>query len=704
MVSRDINVRNTNPPMKKYPPINSKCPHLLHGADYNPDQWLDHPGILQDDMRLMKLAHCNAMSIGIFAWTALEPAEGQFTFEWLDKVMDDLAANGAYAVLATPSGAKPAWLSQKYPEILRVEASNNGIRNHHGQRHNHCFTSPVYREKVRIINTLLAQRYKDHPALLVWHISNEYGGECHCNLCRDAFRNWLREKYGSLDALNKAWYTEFWSHRFTDWEQIDTPTGLGENLIHGMNIDWKRFVTARTLDFMQKEIEPLKQITPHIPVTTNFMGTYTGLDYWKLAPALDVISWDSYPQWHRPGADMGEPSYQSFVHDMCRAFKKGQPFMLMESTPSITNWQPVPKLKRPGMHTLSSLLAIAHGSDTVQYFQWRKSRGSCEKFHGAVVDHTGQENTRVFRDVAELGATLKKLDEVAGTSTPVEAAVIYDWENRWAIDDSKCLGRNKGYLETCHYHYQSLWKQGIAMDVIDMEQDFDSYKLLVAPMLYMLKPGVAARIERFVRNGGTLVSTYWSGIVDENDLCFLSGFPGPLRKVLGIWDEEIDTLYDTDRNRIAFKAKNELGLKGRYNVHELCSLIHAESAKTLAAYTGDFYAGRPAVTVNDFGKGRAYYIAARTGEKFLGDFYKSLGKRLQLGTALKTKLPAGVVTRMRTDGENNYIFVMNFNDKPKSITLGTTGGGINLCDGRKTSAKALKLAPYGSAVIKTKAA
>ena len=683
--------------MNKFPFISSKCPHLLHGGDYNPDQWLGQPQILKDDLRLMRLANCNAMSVGIFSWTALEPEEGRFTFGWLDKIMDDLADNGAFAVLATPSGAKPAWLSQKYPEILRV--GRYGIRNRHGMRHNHCFTSPVYREKVEIINAALARRYKNHPALILWHVSNEYGGECHCDLCREAFRAWLQAKYRDIEALNKAWYTAFWSHRFTGWTQIDTPSEHGEIMIHGMNLDWKRFVTAQTLDFMKKEIGPLKRFSPGIPVTTNFMGTYPGLDYWKLAPALDVISWDSYPQWGRPGADMGEAVAAGFVHDMCRAFKKGKPFLLMESTPSITNWQPVPKLKRPGMHALSSLLAVAHGSDSVQYFQWRKSRGSSEKFHGAVVDHAGHENTRVFQDVAGLGETLKRLDDVAGTSTPVEAALIYDWENRWAIDDAKCLGAHKAYEATCHNHYMSLWKRGVAMDVIDMEQDFDPYKLLVAPMLYMIKPGVGKRIERFVRNGGTLVATYWSGIADENDLCFLGGFPGPLRKVLGIWDEEIDTLHDTDTNRMIFRGKNELGLKGSYAVHQFCALIHAETARTLAVYTGDFYAGRPAVTVNECGRGQAYYLAGRTKDRFLDDFYKALCPRLNLRTPLKAALPQGVVTRMRTDGINNYIFVMNFNDKPKSVALGKTRG-MDLCNGKKASEK-LALAPYGVAVIRT---
>jgi len=283
---------------ERYPPINPRCPHFLHGGDYNPDQW--PPEVWEEDMRLMKLAGCNAMSVGIFAWARLEPEEGRFDFSWLDRIMDLLAENDAYAVLATPSGARPAWMSFKYPEVLRVRPDRH--RNLHGRRHNHCPTSPIYRDKVRIINTKLAERYKDHPALLVWHVSNEYSGECHCDLCREAFRQWLERKYETLDALNHAWWTAFWSHTYTDWSQIEPPSPIGETCIHGLNLDWRRFVTDQTTDFMLNEIAPLRQHTPNIPVTTNFMGTYPGLNYWRMAPHLDVVSWDNYPMWHGPNS------------------------------------------------------------------------------------------------------------------------------------------------------------------------------------------------------------------------------------------------------------------------------------------------------------------------------------------------------------------------------------------------------------------
>lgn len=274
------------------------------------------------------------------------------------------------------------------------------------------------------------------------------------------------------------------------------------------------------------------------------------------------------------------------------------------------------------MHLLSSIQAVAHGSDTVQYFQWRKSRGCVEKFHGAVVDHCGHENTRVFRDVAEVGKVLEKLDPIIGTTVRPEVAIIYDWENRWAIDDVKGLIQDKkDYLLTCQSHYRPFWKNGVPVDVIDMDCDFSDYKVLIAPMLYMVRPGVAERIEKFVEAGGTFITTYWSGIVDENDLCFLGGFPGPLRKVTGIWSEEIDALYDTDVNHVVLENGNPLGLKGEYEARQLCDLIHAETAQVLATYKDDFYAGRPALTVNSFGKGKAYYIAFRNNGDFLDDCY-----------------------------------------------------------------------------------
>jgi beta-galactosidase len=677
----------------------SKVIGLLHGGDYNPDQWLKYPEVLKEDVRLLKLANCNCVSINIFGWAAIEPEEGKYTFEWLDKIMDDMAENGVHVILATPSGARPAWMSEKYPEVLRVNSDRS--KNIHGQRHNHCFTSPIYRKKTYEINKILAERYKNHPALIMWHISNEYNGECHCELCQEGFRNWLKKKYDNdLDKLNEAWWTGFWSHKFTNWSQIESPSEKGEIFVHGHNLDWRRFVTDQTIDFYKNETVPIREITPNVPITTNFMGTYAGLDYFKFAKEVDITSWDCYPTWHdnfqstsELGASIG------FVHDMYRTFKDGNPFLVMENTPSLVNWHDTNKLKRPKMHLLSAIQAVAHGADAVLYFQWRKGRGASEKFHGAVVDHSGHENTRVFRDVSEVGEVLNKLKEIQGSIAESEVAIIYDVENRWAIDDLQGLKKyKKDYEETCRKSYKAFWENGISVDVIDIDSDISKYKLVVAPMLYMVRSNVAERINEFVKKGGTFVTTYWSGIVDENDLCFLGGFPGPLREVTGIWSEEIDSLYDNEINQLEFVINNKENLKGIYDVKDYCDLIHAETAEVLAVYKNDFYKDMPAVTVNKYGKGKAYYIAGRTGDNFNTDFYLKLINDLNIKSVIDGVLPNGVTAQMRYNKENKYIFIMNFTEEEKKVSLGKEEY-MDMISGEKVS-KEIIFEKYGIKILK----
>ncbi len=630
-----------------------------HGGDYNPDQWRHIPGIFEEDLRLMKLSHCNLMSVGIFSWAALEPEEGKYDFDWLRKVLDGLHENGVSVFLATPSGARPAWMSRSYPEVLRVEG--NRVRNLHGDRHNHCYTSPAYRRFVNKMNTALAERFGRHPAVIGWHISNEFGGECHCELCQNDFREFLKKKYGTLENLNHAWWTGFWAKTYTDWGQIESPAPQGEHAVHGLSLDWKRFVTHQTVDFMEKETEPLRRLTPDLPITTNLMGTYPGLDYFRFQRVLDVASYDSYPRWSSAEMTDEETAYDAgFKFDITRSILR-KPWVLMESTPSMTNWQPVCKPKRPGMHLLSSMQAVAHGADTVQYFQWRKSRGSSEKLHGAVVDHVGHENTRVFRDVTEVGEWLEKIRPALHAGVEAQTAVIFDWNNRWAMEEAQGPRRDKQYEEQVKEHYAALRRLGADVDVIDMEQDFTPYKLIVAPMLYMVKPGVAGRIEEFVKNGGTFVATYWTGIVDENDLCFLGGFPGPLKQVLGIWSEEIDSLYPGEKNGL----KREDGRE--YECSFLCDLIHSEGAQVKAVYTDDFYAGRPALTRNAFGNGEAWYIACRAEKRFLDDFYAEITG--SAGVDLPGEQREGVLMSRRVKAGKTFLFAMNFSGKAASAVL-----------------------------------
>ena len=650
-------------PIQRYPFINPKFPFFFHGGDYNPEQWRHIPGTIDEDFRLAKLAHINSFSVGIFSWVNLEPEEGLFVFDWLDDIMERMANDGMAAVLATPSGARPAWMSFKYPEVLRV--GWDGQRAHHDGRHNHCFTSPIYREKVALINGKLAERYANHPALAVWHLSNEYSGECHCELCYAAFREWLQAKYGTLDALNQAWWTAFWSHTFTAWSQIE-PRDFS---IHGLKLDWMRFTTDQTVDFMRHEIAALRQFSTDTPVTTNMMGTFPGLDYWKFAPYVDVISWDCYPSYHREGDAPRAAASVSFSHDINRCMRGGQPFMLMESSPSVQNWQPINKLKPPGMHKLIEMQAVAHGADTVQYFQYRKSRGGCEKFHGAVVDHVGHENTRVFGEVTQVGELLEKLAPVLGTTAPAEVALIFDWENRWALEAASGPRQDKQYQETCEDHYRPFWSRGVPVDVINADAPFEGYKLLVAPMLYMLRPGVAERIAAFVQAGGTFVATHLTGIADENDLCFPGGWPGPLREVLGIRVEEIDALYDDESNTI-IPVPSAISLSGNYTCRTLCDVVHLETAKAIASYGQGWYAHTPCVTVNQHGEGRAYYVATRANDAFMHDFYGALIKSQGVRPATGGILPHGVTAQVRTDGEREFVFLLNFAHLPNSVRLG----------------------------------
>lgn len=682
-----------------FKPLSEKLTKMLHGADYNPEQWLDYPEVFEEDLRLMKLANVNVMSIGMFSWAKLEPEEGVFDFSWMDHVIDRLHENGVAVFLSTPSGARPTWMSEKYPEVLRVSA--NRVRNLHGMRHNHCYTSPIYREKISIINRQLAERYADHPGIVGWHISNEYGGDCHCDHCQKAFRKWVKNKYQTLDKLNHAWWTTFWSHTYTSWSQVESPAPHGETMVHGQNLDWKRFVTDQTIDFYLHELQPLKEKNPDIPATANFMVLYDGLNYDKFAQVVDFISWDSYPTWHEAEDERRIAAFTAMNHDWFRSMKNGQPFYLMESTPSATNWQDMSKLKKPGMHLLSSIQAVAHGSNSVQYFQWRKSRGSSEKFHGAVVDHYGGEKTRVFKDVAEVGEVLAELNELVTASVKPEVAITFDTENRWAVNDAQGP-RNIGihYERTVLEHYQAFWEQGIPVDVISMERDLSQYKLVIAPMVYMTSEDFGKRVESFVEAGGTFVTTYWSGIVNETDLTYLTGFPGPLRHVLGIWSEEIDGLYDHETNYIQFDQNNHLGLAGEYEVRDLCEIIHLEDAEALAYYGKDFYQGRPALTVNQFGKGKAYYMAARQNLAFHRDFYKRLLAETGIEPVINQSLPEGVSVTARSNQTTDFVFLMNFNNHETKVMLDKKEYQNILTKAQVSNQ--ITLAPFGVEILKRK--
>ncbi len=699
---------------------------FVHGGDYNPEQWLDRPDILEQDVELMKKAGINSASVGIFSWSVLEPQEGRYDFDWLAQIIDRLYENGIYTVLATPSGARPAWLDAKYPEAMRV--NQMGMREHHGGRHNHCMSSPVYREKVALIDRKLAERFGSHPGVIMYHISNEFSGECYCDHCITKFRKYLREKYDNdIEKLNRAWWTFFWSHRYNDFDQIEPPFVHGETSVMGLNLEWKRFTTWNTNDFMKAEADVLHSVTPHIPVTANLMRMFGGLDYRKMAPHMDVVSWDNYPPFHNDWETLEDTAFETaFQHALMRSLKRGVPFMMMESAPGLVNWQNVNKVKRPGIHRLACLQAVACGSDSVQYFQWRKGRGSYEQFHGAVVDHIGTDDTRIFREVAEVGELLQQIAPAAGTLVKTRAAMLFDWDNRWAIEDMQGLGRNtKKYEQTCIGIWKEFFRLGVDMDIVGSDEDLDCYDLVVAPMLYMLQPGTAQNLKAFVERGGQLLATYLCGYVDSEQLCYLGGFPGDgLKDLFGIVSEEIDSLYPTDRNGIAL-TEEALGraampaqagetpsrnrqdareaaaasvegrpeARGDWEVFDYAEILRVRDADVLGTYTDDFYQGSAAVTCKSHGEGRAYYVAARTSAAAMRPlFERMLG---DAGIAVR-KLPQGVECHVRTGEEGVYEFYLNWTKE--AVTVPGVKG-TDILSG-ETLDGSLELSEYGVAVVR----
>lgn len=668
---------------------------LLHGGDYNPDQWLDYPDILKDDLRLMKLANVNTMTVGIFAWSALEPTEGNYNFEWLDKIIDDVYNQGGRVILATPSGARPAWLSEKYPEVLRTNDRREKML--HGGRHNHCFSSPIYREKTQKMNYKLAERYGNHPALIMWHVSNEYSGDCHCELCQENFRDWLKNKYKTIENVNKAWWGPFWSHTYTDWSQIESPSSIGENAVHGLNLDWKRFVTDQTIDFYENEAKPLRELTPNVPITTNFMADtddlipFQSLNYEKFSKHVDILSWDCYPAWHNDWETTKDLATKvGFINDLYRSLKQ-QPFLIMECTPSGVNWHNVNKAKRPGMHTLASMQLLAHGSDSVLYFQWRKSRGSSEKFHGAVVDHDNSEENRVFKEVSQVGEILDKIKEIKGSMKQSKVAIIYDWENDWALKDAQGFGKeSRRYPQTLQSHYKYFWDKNISVDVVTPQQDLSKYSLVVAPMMYMMTEETMDRFRDYVKNGGVLVGSYLSGLVNETDLTYLGGWPKTLQEIYGIDVKEIDTLYPKDRNSIKFGNES-------FEVVDYCTIIEAKEAEVLAKYEEDFYKNTPAITKNNLEKGKAYFIGARTNQEFLSKFYDKIVKDLDINEVEDFISECGISIQIRENKDEKYYFVMNFTEEEKNIEI--KGSYLNLISGKMMERLNL-MKPYDVYVLK----
>lgn len=625
---------------------NLKTPFILYGGDYNPDQWDED--IINEDMRLFKEAGVNLLTLPVFAWAKIEPREGEYHFEWLDQILDTIWNNGIYVFLATPTTAQPAWMSQKYEDVLPVDIA--GRKRTHGMRVFFCVNSENYRERAKALAIAMAQRYHDFPGLAGWHVSNEYGTYCYCGHCQNKFRSWLKQRYQTAHQLNERWNTAFWGRTIYSFEEIMVPSELNDDYRFNPSIqlDYMRFITDSTLECYHNEADILKAATPELPVFTNISGYIKKLDQFKMVPEMDLAGWDNYPT---PGQPLSIPAMK---HDIMRAAKDGASFIVTEQSPNQQNWQPYNKLKRPGEVRRLAYQALAHGSDSCLFFQMRQSVAGQEKNHGALISHAGYE-TRIFQECVTLGQELKSLNDIfLGGRIKAEAAIVFDWDNWWALELGSGPTKDMDYLAQVHKYYKVFYESNIPVDFVKTTADFSAYKVLVLPILYMIKPGLAERIASFVRDGNTVIATYMTGRADENDRSIFGAYPGPLKEVFGLWVEETDALFPEEHNQLVITGEQQFE-NDIYTCGFLCELLHCTTADVLAVYGQDFYQEMPAVTVNAYGKGQAYYLASEPDDDFCKEFMIKRCHERQVVPAFEAQGELEMTTRENVIGKTTFI-------------------------------------------------
>lgn len=626
---------------------------FYYGGDYNPEQWDE--SVWQEDMRLMKKAGVNYVSVNIFSWAILQPDEDTYDFSTLDKIMAMLADNCIAADLATATAAPPAWLARKYPQSLPVDS--NGTHLLPGSRQHYCPNSKDYRRLAQALVGQIARRYRNHPALAMWHVNNEFGchvSECYCDTCKAAFQAWLREKYQSISALNRSWSTDFWSQRYYGWEDINLPGKMPTHHNPNHQLDYKRFMNDSILNLYTKEREIIKKYTPDIPVMTNLMGLHQPINGFTWSKEMDLVAWDAYPDPYEP-----IPYGYFMAHDLTRSLKK-RPFLLMEQAPGAVNWRGQNAVKTPGRMRLWSYEAVAHGADGILFFQWRASQGGAEKFHSGMVPHSNDENSRVFREVAELGRELKKCAEILETKFYAEAAIVFDWENWWALElDSKPSNLVEYPAQLVSY-YRVLHRLNIGVDFISPDEDLKKYKVVFAPASYQVSQIFSDRVKDFVRNGGIFVTNFFSGIANQEDRIYLGGYPGAYKDVLGIYVEEFAPMKKGQVHQIATPW-------GDASIRIWEEVIHLKGAKAFAYFKEGYLAGMPAVTRHDYGRGVAYYVGTDPEEAFLKNMIREILSRIRITAPMH--VPDGVEVATRENNTARYHFVLNHTDHEKRFVI-----------------------------------
>lgn len=657
----------------------NKLNQFYYGGDYNPDQW--DASVWDEDFALFKSLGINVITLPVFSWAKIQPDETRFCFEWLDEIVDLAEKNGISITMATPTAAPPAWMVKAYPDILPVEI--NGIKRQYGGRTQICPNSRSFRYFSSQIAEKMALRYAERKSLILWHVNNEYGTHCYCENCRRAFIQWLKVKYKTLENLNEKWYTAFWGHTYYDWDEIQTVSHLTELLpnrlgnrdgtnFQAMAIDYMRFMSESIATCFETESKVLKSITPNIPITTNIWGIGPWLDLFLMGRLMDVVSWDSYP------TNEEHYSVSAFKHDIIRSLKKNQNFILMEQTPNQQNWQNYNALKRPGIMRLMSYQTMAHGADAIMFFQIRQSRGACEKYHAAMIPHAGHLNTRTGRELVQLGDELKHLSQsILNTNVKNKVALMMSWNNWWSVQLSSGPSIDLNYFEILHKYYKVLNSLNVGIDIIEPNEDLSAYDVVLAPLLNMINDEEVKQIENFVDNGGNFITSYFSGVVDENDLVYLGGYPGALRKLMGVWVEEVDALTPSQNNRIIPKQTDDFSLS-EYTCHLICEVIHLEGADMIASYGDDFYRDTPCVTVNRFGAGKAIYIGTQPDERFLTELLSPYVIRHTAQLPFSQNQDIEIV--VREDDQKRYYFLMNHSETEKEIIIKKTC--LHLLDGK----------------------
>ncbi|NMD46580.1 MAG: beta-galactosidase, partial [Propionibacterium sp.] len=577
-------------------------PAMAFGGDWNPDQW--PRDVWRHDLELMRRIGVNLVSLPVFAWPQLEPRDGAYSTAWLAEILDALAEAGIGVALATATATPPAWLVRAHPEMLPVRA--DGVRLGFGSRQSYCPSSEVFRAKVAALTTMMATEFGGHPALRLWHVSNEYGdhvSRCWCDACAAGFRRWLLRRHGSLAGINEAWGTKVWGQVYTDVDQIDPPRVTPGPDNPARLLDFERFSSDNVLDLFRLELDILAELTPGVPRTTNFMGIFRDLDYWRFAAAEDVVSNDAYPD---PADGAGHTDI-ALSYGLMRSLKD-RPWLLIESAPSAVSWREVNVPKTPGQLRADALQAVAHGSDGTMFFQWRAARTGPERFHSALLGHRG-EASRSFAEAAELGADLAALAPVVGSRVRSSVAIVVDWDTIWALRPDASLPAARSWHDEARRYHAALHSLGLAVDSVDAPgTDLSRYAVIVAPTLYVTTDAQAAALASYVRGGGTLVVGPFSGVVDDRERVHPGGPPGPLRDLLGVEVDEHWPLVDAEAQIVQFASG------ARTTPHDWAEWIEvADDVDILAHYDGRPLHDRPAITRRSFGDGVAYYISAGLG-------------------------------------------------------------------------------------------